>query len=414
MRFARLRDFGGLEVPADEAVAALERLGFTVAGRSDLGVMVNVPSWRNDIAAAGALEPDAALPAERAAAASEGRDAIEPEADLIEEVLRLRGLDGVPPVSMPPVAPVPLATLTPRQQRAAVARRMLAARGLLECVTFSFMPAAQAAHFGGAETSWRLLNPIAADLDQLRPTPLATLVLAAHRNAVRGFPDVALFEIGPAWRAEGQVSIAGGLRAGHAPRAWNAPAAPSDAMDAKADVWAILAALGVPIDALSVTADAPDFYHPGRSGTVRQGPKTVLATFGALHPGVLAALDVTGPVAAFEIYLDAVAEPKRRRKSLPDLPAFQPLHRDFAFVVDAAVPSEAVLKAARGSERTLIAEVTLFDVYAGENMEVGKKSLAVQARIQPRERTLTDAEIEAVCTKLVAAVVKATGATLRG
>ena len=414
LRFARLRDFGGLDVPPGEAVAALERLGFSVVQHSALGVTVEVPSWRNDVAAATALEPDPSLPAERAAAASDGRDAIEPEADLIEEVLRLRGLDSVAPVSMPPLAPVPLATLSPRQQRAAVARRLLAARGLLECVTFSFMPAAQAAHFGTADAAARLLNPIAADLDQLRPTPLATLALAARRNADRGFADVALFEIGPAWRAEGQVSIAGGLRAGHAPRAWNAPAAPADAFEAKGDVWALLAGLGVPMEALSVTADAPAFYHPGRSGTVRQGPKTVLATFGALHPTVLAALGMTGPAAAFEVFLDAVAEPKRRRKALPDLPAFQPLHRDFAFVVDAAITAEAVLKAARGSERALIAEVTLFDVYAGETMDPGKKSLAVQARIQPRERTLTDAEIEAVCAKLVAAVEKATGAALRG
>ncbi|HEY2131706.1 MAG TPA: phenylalanine--tRNA ligase subunit beta, partial [Acetobacteraceae bacterium] len=181
LRYARLRDFGGVDVAQDETVGSLERLGFTVAARSNLGVTVNVPSWRNDVAGSGALEPDAGLPAERAAAASDGRDAIEPEADLIEEVLRLRGLDSVPPVSMPPVAPVPLATLTPRQARSALARRMLAGRGMAECVTFSFMAAADAAHFGAALEAMRLLNPIAADLDQLRPTPVATLALAAQR-----------------------------------------------------------------------------------------------------------------------------------------------------------------------------------------------------------------------------------------
>jgi phenylalanyl-tRNA synthetase beta chain len=185
-------------------------------------------------------------------------------------------------------------------------------------------------------------------------------------------------------------------------------------MDAKADVWAALAALGVPMEALSTTADAPGFYHPGRSGTVRQGPKTVLATFGALHPRVLAALDLPGPAAAFEIYLEAIPDPKRRKRAAPDLPAFQPLRRDFAFVVGTDVPAEAVLKAARGAERALIAGVSLFDVYAGDKVEAGKKSLAVEVVFQPRERTLTDAEIEAACAKVVAAVAKATGAALRG
>jgi phenylalanyl-tRNA synthetase beta chain len=414
MRFSRLADFGGLDVAPDEAVDSLERLGFSVAERSGTSVTVNVPSWRNDIAATSALEPDADLPAERAAAASAGRNVIEPESDLIEEVLRLRGLDSVPPVSMPPVAPVPMATLTPRQQRTALARRMLAGRGLTECVTFSFMASEQAALFGPASDELRLSNPIAADLDQLRPTPVATLTLAAQRNATRGWPDVAMFEIGPAFQAEGQRLVAAGVRAGHSPRAWNAPATGAHAMDAKGDVWAILAALGVPLEALTVTADAPGFYHPGQSGTVRQGPKTVLATFGALHPSVLSALDITGPVAAFEIYLDAIQEPKRRRKAVPDLPAFQPVHRDFAFLVESAVPAEAVLKAARGAERTLIAGVSLFDVYEGDKVEAGKKSLAVEVIFQPRERTLTDAEIEAACARVVAAVAKATGAVLRG
>jgi phenylalanyl-tRNA synthetase beta chain len=185
-------------------------------------------------------------------------------------------------------------------------------------------------------------------------------------------------------------------------------------MDAKGDVWAILAALGVPLEALSVTADAPGFYHPGQSGTVRQGPKTVLANFGALHPSVLAALGLSGPAVAFEIYLDAIQDPKRRRKSVPDLPAFQPVHRDFAFVVKSDVAAEAVLKAARGAERTLIAGVSLFDVYEGDKVESGTKSLAVEVVFQPRERTLTDAEIEAACARVVAAVAKATGAVLRG
>jgi phenylalanyl-tRNA synthetase beta chain len=414
LRFARLREFGGLDVPADDAVDALNRLGFIVVDRDAASVRVDVPSWRNDIAASSALEPEPGLPPERLRAASDGRDAIEPEVDLIEEVLRLRGLDIVPPVSMPALAPVPLATLTPRQARGNLARRVLAAQGLAECVGFSFMAREQAALFGAVPESLHLANPIAADLDQLRPSPLATLVLAAQRNANRGWPDVALFEIGPGFAAEGQQLVAAGIRAGATPRSWIAPSVGVDAIHAKADVWAVLTALGVPMEALTTTADAPGLYHPGRSGTLRQGPRTVLATFGALHPAVLAALDLPGPAVAFEIFLDAVAEPRKRRKSAPELPAFQPLRRDFAFLVAAEVPAEAVLKAARGAERTLIAGVSLFDLYEGDRLEQGKKSLAIEVVFQPRERTLTDAEIEAACAKVVAAVGKATGAALRG
>jgi phenylalanyl-tRNA synthetase beta chain len=184
-------------------------------------------------------------------------------------------------------------------------------------------------------------------------------------------------------------------------------------MDAKGDAWAVLAALGVPLDALSVTADPPDFYHPGRAGVVHQGPKTVLATFGELHPRVLAALDLTGPAVAFEVFLDAIPDPKRRKKAAPDLPAFHLVRRDFAFVVDATVPAEALLRAARGAERNLVAGVTLFDLYEGAGLADGKKSLAIEVMFQPRERSLTDAEIEAACAKVVAAVGKATGGVRR-
>lgn len=415
MRFARVREFGGMDVSAEECVALLERLGFTVAARSETSVTVNVPSWRNDVAGSSALEPSPSLPADRAAKAAEGRAVIEQECDLIEEVLRLKGLDNVPPVSLPVAGIVPAATLSPRQQRSAVARRTLAASGLAECVTFSFMPSETARLFGTAPEALRLVNPIASDLDQMRPTPLATLAMAAQRNAARGYGDVGLFEIGPAFPdAEGQRLVAAGLRAGGTARHWQGGSVPVDAMGAKADVWTVLAALGVPMEALSVTADAPGHYHPGQSGTVRQGPKTVLATFGALHPRVLAALDLAGPAVAFEVYLDAIQDPKKRKKAAPDLPSFQPVRRDFAFVVEAGVPAEAVLKAARGAERTLISGVSLFDVYEGDKMEAGRKSLAIEVVFQPRERTLTDQEIEAAGQKVVVAVAKATGATLRG
>jgi phenylalanyl-tRNA synthetase beta chain len=416
MRFERLSGFGGADVPADEAVASLERLGFRTLARTADAVTVSVPSWRNDVAAPVALDQSPMLDASVAAQAAEGCVAIEPECDLIEEVLRLRGLDAVPAVSLPRAAPVPAATLTPRQTRAALVRRTLAAQGLAECVTFSFMATSDAAWFGDTPDALRLSNPIAADLDQLRPTPLATLALAAKRNAARGYPDVALFELGPefALNAEdGQRLVAAGLRTGSTPRVWLTPARPVDAMDAKADLWAAITAAGVPLDALQVTADAPGFYHPGRCGTVRQGPKVTLGSFGELHPRVLAALDLPGPMVAFSLDLDAVAEPKRRRKAPPDLPAFQPLRRDFAFLVDSGVAAEAALRAARGAERTLITGVTLFDVYEGDKLPEGKKSLGIEVVFQPRERTLTDAEIEAAAQKVIAAVVKATGAMLR-
>jgi phenylalanyl-tRNA synthetase beta chain len=415
LRFARVAALGGLEVAPDDAVDSLVRLGFAVVSRDAASVTVAVPPWRNDVAADTALEPSPDLAPDVAAKAAAGRAEIEPECDLIEEVLRLRGLDAVPPVSLPMDFVVPPMTLTARQTRRAVARRTLAARGMAECVTFSFMAQAQAALFAETPESARLLNPIASDLDQMRPTAIATLALAASRNAARGYPDVALFEIGPAFPdAGGQIQVAAGVRSGRSPRHWSAPQVAAGPMDAKADVWAVLAGLGVPMDALTVTADAPDFYHPGQSGTVRQGPKNVLATFGTLHPRLVGAIDLSGPVAAFEINLDAIQEPKKRKKSAPDLPPLQPVTRDFAFLLDATVAADTVLRAARGAERNLIAGVSLFDRYEGDKVADGKVSLGIEVILQPRDHTLTEAEIDAASAKIVAAVAKATGATLRG
>jgi len=417
LRFDRLASFGGMAVPADDAVAALERLGFGVVSRDTLAVTVSVPSWRNDVAGGTALEPFAGLSPDRLAAVSAGAAEIEPECDLIEEVLRLcpGGLQAVPAVSLPVDSAIPAATLTAAQLRRGLARRSLAAAGLVECVTMSFMPRATAALFGDAPATLHLANPIASDLDQMRPTAIATLALAAARNVARGVDHLGLFEIGPVFHSsteEGQPLRAAGLRVGQPPRHWAGAAAPT-ALDAKADVLEVLAAIGVPMDALTITTDAPGFYHPGQSGCVRQGPKTVLATFGALHPRVLAALNLTSPAVAFEIHLDAVAETKRRKKAQPDLSAFQPVHRDFAFVVDATVQADAVLRAARGAERALITGVSLFDVYQGDTLDAGKKSLGVEVVLQPREKTLTDEEIEAVSTRVVAAVAKACGGVLR-
>ena len=412
LRFSQVGALGGLEVAPDEAVAALEALGFAVRDRSAEAALFDVPSFRPDIGAAASLDVAPGLESSRRFAPDIVSE-IEGECDLIEEVLRLRGLDSVPPAALPPTSTVPLPALTPRQARTAAARRLLAARGMAECVGFSFVSHEQAERFGAIPESLRLLNPIAADLDQLRPTPLASLVLAARRNAARGADALALFEIGPGFAEHGQSLIAAGVRTGAAARRPGHGAEAVTLWDAKADALALLDSLGVPMDALSVTADAPGHYHPGRSGTLRQGPKTVLARFGDLHPAVLRSFGLGMPVAGFEIFLDAIADTRRRRAKPPDLPSLQPLTRDFAFLVAASVTAQAVLRAARGAERSLIAGVSLFDVYEGETVPAGQKSLAIEVLLQPRERSLTDAEIEAACAKIVAAVSKATGATLR-
>ncbi len=418
LRFSRLAELGGLEVPASEAVAILERLGFEVEQREKSSVSLAVPPWRNDIAARIelALAPD--LPPGEATVMEEAVAIVEPEVDLVEEVLRISGLDTVPPVSMPPLAAVPGAALAPPEARVQLARRLLAARGLAECVSFSFLGAREAALFGPAPDALRLENPIAADLDQMRPTPLASLALAVRRNAARGFPDCALFEIGPGFleaAPDGQLLMAAGIRAGATTRSWIAPSRPVDALDAKADALALLAGLGVPGEALTLTRPGPGHYHPGRSGLIGHGPKLALGRFGELHPRLIAALDLPSPTVAFELFLESVPLPKRRaRRAPPELSPFQPLSRDFAFIVDEAVPAESVLRAARGAERGLIETVSLFDVFSGPAIGPGKKSLAIEVVFQPRERTLTDAEIEAACRNVVAAVAAATGAVLRG
>ncbi len=413
LRFARIAELGGSDVSPDEAVHILGRLGFATLARDAERLTVAVPSWRNDIAAGQDLDQLDSLDPDRADSALEGATLIEPECDLLEEVLRIAGLDRIAPVSLPITSAIPLPTLTPRQARVALARRSLAARGYAECVTFSFLDRLTASRFGQADEAIRLLNPIASDLDQLRPTPLATLAQAAARNIARGLPDASLFEIGPAWLGESGVAdrqalVAAGLRTGGSPRHWAAAPSPVDPFAAKADALAVLISLGVPAAALSVTAEAAPHYHPGRSGQIRQGP-TTLARFGALHPGVLAAMNLGDSAAACEIFLDAVAEPKRRRRNAPQLSALQPVHRDFAFVVDQATPAETVLKAARGAERELISGVVLFDVYEGEALEPGRKSLGLDVTFQPRERTLTEAEIEAASARVIAAVSKLGG-----
>ncbi|WP_374443101.1 phenylalanine--tRNA ligase subunit beta [Stella sp.] len=392
LRDSRVATLGGLPVPPEESRRILETLGATVRPRGD-ALEVDVPSWRPDI---------------------------EGEADLVEEVLRVHGYDAIPVVPLPREHAVTRPALTPAQRRVGHARRALAARGMVEAVTFSFMPAGDAAHFGGVGDALRLVNPISADLDVMRPSVLPNLIAAAGRNADRGFADAALFEIGPQYAddtPEGQSLVAAGVRAGVAvPRHWTAAARPVDTYDAKADALAALAALAAPVDNLQTTTDAPAWYHPGRSGVLRLGPIAV-ARFGELHPAVLQAMSVKGPMVAFEVMLDAVPLPRGKgghaRPALA-LSPFQPVTRDFAFLVEDAVTAEAIMRAVRAAERKLLAGVRVFDVYRGPGVPDGRKSVAVEVVLQPASATLTEEEIDAVAARIVAQVAKATGGTLRG
>jgi phenylalanyl-tRNA synthetase beta chain len=386
----RVLGLGGVDVPLARQQQILTALGCKLSSVAGGGSTVTVPSWRPDLAI---------------------------EADLVEEVLRIEGYDKIPSVMLPRLHAVTRTALDNTQRRAVAARRALALRGLSEAVTWSFLDRPTAEMFGAAPDELRLINPIAADLDQMRPSILPNLLRAASRNAARGFADVGLFEVGPVYRdasPTGQDRVAAIVRAGSVrPRWWRGKAEPADLFAVKADALAALAAIGAPTANLNVTADAPAWFHPGRSGTLRLGP-TVLAVFGELHPTVLEALELQGPAAAAELWIDrAPASKKKGTATTPlALSPFQPVRRDFAFLVDDGVTSEALLKAVRQADKDLIVETSLFDVYQGTNVPAGKKSMAVEVVLQPMRATLTDAEIEAIAAKVVAAAAKL-GATLR-
>jgi len=286
----------------------------------------------------------------------------------------------------------------------------------METVGFSFVAHEDACLFGDVPETQRLLNPIATDLDQLRPTPLVNLARALARNLARGqgvTGDGALFEVGPGFDVQGQHLRLAGIRGGASARVPGKAAEEPSLWDAKADLTAVISALGVPEASLSVTADAPGFYHPGRSGQVRQGPKLVLGSFGELHPRVVKALGLAGTIVAFEVYLDDVPLPKSKRRAAPVLSSLQPVRRDFAFLAGPDVQAQAVLKAARMADRQLITDVRLFDVFEGKSLPEGFRSLGIEVTLQPVSESLTDARLEVLSGAVEAAVLKATGATLR-
>jgi phenylalanyl-tRNA synthetase beta chain len=390
----------GLELPISEMAAILERLGFelaVVAGNSN-EVVVKVPSFRPDIAG---------------------------KADLVEEIVRIAGLDRIVPQPLPRAPEVTGRTLTPLQKRARTARRTLAAAGLVEAVSFSFVSHEAAQAFGGGGEALSLLNPIAADLSDMRPSLLPGLVGAAQRNADRGFGDLALFEVGPVFlgTAETQQKLAAAaIRRGAAKpsgtgRHWQGGATRVDVFDAKADMLALLSALGITASQAQLDATGPAWFHPGRCGTLRLGPKIALGHFGELHPAVLEAMKAQGPIVAFELHLDDIPAPKSKAtkaKGRLELSEFMPVQRDFAFLADVQIAAGDLVRAAQGADRMLITDVGVFDLFEGAGIPTGKKSIAIAVTLQPRERTLTETDIDAVAKKIIMEVGRKTGATLRG
>lgn len=393
---AEVKRLTGLDVPADKAAEILTRLGFGVTGSGPV-LDVLVPSWRPDVTQ---------------------------KADLAEEVMRMVGVDNIPVEPLPRLSGVAPRMLTTIQNRRRLARRTLAARGLDEAVTWSFISEIEAKRFGGGQPELILANAIASDMTTMRPSLLPGLLAAAGRNANRGYPDLALFEVGQVFLSdmpEGQHTYATAIRTGTAGqggvgRHWQGGGQKVSVFDAKADLGALLDTLGVDIDKVQLTADAPAWSHPGRGGRIQLGPKVVLGWFGEVHPALLAELDLGGPIVAFELDLDALPEPRRkptRAKPALVLSDLMLLSRDFAFVVDRDVTAATILKAARGADKALVTDVTIFDVFEGAHVGEGKKSVAIAVTIQPQDKTLTEDEIEKLSAAIVAAVVKSTGGVLR-
>jgi phenylalanyl-tRNA synthetase beta chain len=388
---AYVHRLAGMTVPREGVLEILTRLGFEIAG-SGAKVTVTPPSWRRDV---------------------------DGPADLVEEVARIVGFTALPSTPLPAQPARPGGVLTPRQARVRVARRALAAAGYAETVGWSFVSSRAAKLFGGGDARLVLANPISSDLDCMRPSALPGLIEAAGRNAARGFPDAALFEIGPVFAGDeprDQRTAIAAIIAPHAPRRWDG-AKPEDVFTAKADLMALLEELGAPVASLQLVQGANgSWWHPGQSARLQLGPKVVVAEFGAVHPQVLGELDMAGPIYGFELWLEALPEPKRRAiKTRPSLTLspLMPLSRDFAFVIDRDRPAGDLARAAAGADKALIAEARVFDVYEGPGVPEGSKSVAIEVRIQPVDKTLTEPEIEALSARIVAAAEKL-GARLRG
>ncbi len=384
----RVRSLVGMDIPESEQRQTLTRLGFRLEGN-----MAHVPSWRPDVMG---------------------------EADLVEEVARIASLTKLEGKPLPRLTDgVPKPVMTPQQRRHVSARRTCAALGYNECVTYSFIDQASAALFGGGDDATMLANPISSDMSHMRPALLPGLLQAAARNQARGYMDLALFEVGPAFHGGEpgeQHNLISGLLVGRTgPKDVHGASRPVDVYDAKADAEAVLAAIGAPAK-VQILRGAQDWWHPGRHGKICLGPKKVMGVFGELHPRVLSAMDIKGPAMAFTIWPDEVPMPRKSGASRGalELRDLQAVERDFAFVVDANVDALTLINAAVGADKVLIENVRVFDEFIGGNLGEDKKSLAITVRLQPTDKTLKEKDIEAVSAKIVEKVAKATGGVLRG
>ena len=384
-RPARCAELAGVAVPEDRQAQILQRLGFVVT-RGDVW-KIAVPSWRRDVDGA---------------------------ADIVEEVIRIEGLDQVPSTPLPRAPGVARPTATAEQLIERRARRIAAARGLNEAVTWSFLAEREAEAFGGS--AWVLANPISEEMKAMRPSLLPGLLAAAARNAARGAETIRLFEIGRRYLGDGERATLGLVLAGpRGPRHWGGRTGPVDAYDAKAEALAILAAAGAPVDNLQVLGDAGVAYHPGQSGRLCLGPKNALAEFGTLHPRIAKAFDLDGPVVAAEIFLDAIPAKRGQAghmRSAYQPPALQAVTRDFAFLVPAGLPADQLVRAVRGADKAAIAGARLFDVFTGQGVPEGQKSLAIEVSLQPQEKSFTEDELQTIAAKIVSAAARL-GATLR-
>ena len=391
LRPERMKSFVGIDVSKEKIVEILNHLGF-VTSEENGKIKAVSPTWRGDI---------------------------DGEQDLIEEVVRMIGLDTIPAETLPH-GKFPKQVLTPAQHRAMLVKHELASRGMLETVTWSFTDSKTAAAFRQSDDAVLLYNPITAELDEMRPSVLPNLLIAVKNNIARGYSDLALFEVGPAFYGRNpgeQNTVAGGVRSGMtSAKSWIGDVRPYDVFDAKADALAAIAAANGPWENAQITTDAPAYYHPGRSGTLRLG-KNVLAYFGEIHPQILKKFDIKQRVVAFEVVLNNIPLPReshdKARKKL-ELSAFQPVDKDLAFVVDKSVPAAQIIAAAKNADRAHITDVRVFDVYEGPNLPEGKKSIAISLTFQPKEATFTDVEIESLMKRVEVEVgKKVVGAVLR-
>lgn len=387
LRTDRVATLGGLSLPAERQSEILQALGFTVT-RDGEKLKAAVPSWRSDILG---------------------------EADLVEEILRIHGYDHVPATPARADAPPSLQSLNTAHDMQQTLRNVALSRGFTDAVTWSFVPQAQAELFGGGAPALQLTNPISVELSSMRPSIIPGLLQAAGRNANQGHGDISLCEIGPVFQGtapDQQPPVLAMLRAGSSPRHWQSPARPVDFYAIKADLWAILGAAGLNTETLTISRDVPSHFHPGQALAVTLG-KTVIAYAGMLHPVVKRAFDVDSAVAAAEIFITRLPQPKNAHaKPLLTLNPLQPVRRDLAFVVSNDVAAGALRKSLLQTDPQLIADVTLFDVYQGKHLPPGQKSLAFAITLQPAQQTMNDAEINTIMDKLVSRASEL-GATLR-